>query len=59
MNVNGEQTGFNKEVTLSLTSFDEWDENITGLNSRDRTSFFIGLPTETDNSFQQCQNNHI
>ncbi|KAK8885983.1 hypothetical protein M9Y10_041442, partial [Tritrichomonas musculus] len=55
MNVNGEQTGFNKEVTASLVNFDEWNENTTGLYSNDRTSFFIGLPTETDNTFQQGQ----
>ena len=55
MNVNGEQTGFNKEVTLSLTNNDDWNEDTTGLYSYDHTSFFIGLPTETDNTFQQGQ----
>ena len=54
MNVNGEQTGFNKEVIQSLTNTATWD-NTTGLYSNDTTSFFIGLPTETDNTFQQGQ----
>ena len=54
MNVNGEQTGFNKEVVQSLTNTEDWNKT-TGRVSRDRTSFFIGLPTETDNTFQQGQ----
>ena len=52
MNMNGEQTGFNKEVTASLTNKDDYSQT-TGLFSDDRTSFFIGLPTETDNTYQQ------
>ena len=52
MNVNGEQTGFNKEVTQSLTST---LKDTPGNQSFDTTSFFIGLPTETDNTFQQGQ----
>ena len=54
MNVNGLQTGFNKEVVKSLCN-DESYEKVSGLYSDDRTSFFIGLPTETDNTFQQGQ----
>ena len=54
MNINGEQTGFNKEVVQSLTNTEDWNKT-TGRVSRDRTSFFIGLPTETDNTFQQGQ----
>ena len=54
MNINGEQTGFNKEVIQSLTNTDNCNVS-TGLISYDRTSFFIGLPTETDNTFQQGQ----
>ena len=54
MNVNGEQTGFNKEVIHSLTTNDDWMSR-DGLYSYDNTSFFIGLPTETDNTFQQGQ----
>ena len=54
MNVNGEQTGFNKEVVQSLLNDNEWDE-CDELYSYDTTSFFIGLPTETDNTFQQGQ----
>ena len=51
MNMNGEQSGFNKEVVASLTN------NLLGascgLYSNDRSSFFIALPTETDNTYQQ------
>ena len=54
MNVNGEQTGFNKEVIQSLTNGFRWDER-DELYSFECTSFFIGLPTETDNTFQQGQ----
>ena len=34
------------------------DEEPTGLYSHDCTNFFIGLPTETDNTFQQGQNSN-
>ena len=54
MNVNGEQTGFNKEVIQSLTCTDDWNAT-DELFSFENTSFFIGLPTETDNTFQQGQ----
>ena len=54
MNVNGLQTGFNKEVVKSLCNPETYDLDC-GLYSDDRTSFFIGLPTETDNTFQQGQ----
>ena len=54
MNVNADQTGFNKEVVNSLCNTK--DLNVTnGLTSNDRTSFFVGLPTETDNTYQQGQ----
>ena len=52
MNVNADQTGFNKEVVNSLCNTKDLLA-ANGLNSNDRTSFFIGLPTETDNCFQQ------
>lgn len=52
MNMNSTQSGFNKEVVASLTNSDAFTEN-TGLYSHDRTNFFIGLATETDNTFQQ------
>ena len=60
MNVNGEQTGFNKEVIQSLTfvpnqNVDEGSNTPRRHFSYDTTSFFIGLPTETDNTFQQGQ----
>ena len=54
MNVNGEQTGFNKEVVQSLTNTEDCRPSL-GRVSHDKTSFFIGLPTETDNTFQQGQ----
>lgn len=54
MNVNADQTGFNKEVVNSLCN--SKDLNVTNsLTSNERTSFFIGLPTETDATFQQGQ----
>ena len=52
MNMNGEQTGFNKEVVASLTN-DEVYNVRRGIYSNDCSSFFIGLPTETDNTYQQ------
>ena len=52
MNMNGEQTGFNKEVVASLCNKDDFDV-VAGNYSNDRSSFFIGLPTETDNTYQQ------
>lgn len=52
MNMNGEQSGFNKEVVTSLTNNELFSKTI-GNYSNDRTSFFIGLPTETDNTYQQ------
>ncbi len=52
MNMNSTQSGFNKEVVASLTNNDKYFDN-TGLYSNDRTNFFIGLATETDNTFQQ------
>ena len=51
MNMNGEQSGFNKEVVASLTN--DIFKKQSGVCSNDRTSFFIGLPTETDNTYQQ------
>ncbi|KAK8858344.1 hypothetical protein M9Y10_013447 [Tritrichomonas musculus] len=52
MNMNGEQSGFNKEVIASLANTKRYHDN-AGNYSNDRTSFFIGLPTETDNTYQQ------
>ena len=53
MNMNCDQTGFSKDVVASLTNTKEYNEDVYGLYSNDKTSFFIGLPTETDNTFQQ------
>ena len=52
MNMNGEQTGFNNEVIKSLANRLSHTYSL-GTYSGDKTSFFIGLPTETDNTFQQ------
>ena len=52
MNLNGSVSGLNKEVIRSLTTnFSE--TATTGVRSDEETSFFLGLPTETDNCFQQ------
>ncbi len=52
MNMNGGQSGFNKEVVASLTNDQPYARSI-GNYPDDRTSFFIALPTETDNTYQQ------
>ncbi len=52
MNMNGEQSGFNKEVVASLTNNNKFEKSL-GNHSNDRSSFFIALPTETDNTYQQ------
>ena len=52
MNMNGGQSGFNKEVVASLTNDHPYARSI-GNYPDDRTSFFIALPTETDNTYQQ------
>ncbi len=52
MNMNGEQSGFNKEVAASLTNKSGYNASLN-YYSNDRSSFFIGLPTETDNTYQQ------
>ena len=52
MNLNGSVSGLNKEVIRSLTT--NFSESVTrGVKSDEETSFFLGLPTETDNCFQQ------
>ena len=52
MNLNGSVSGLNKEVIRSLTT--NFSEAATlGVRSDEETSFFLGLPTETDNCFQQ------
>ena len=51
MNLNGSVSGLNKEVIRSLTT--DFGTSTLGVKSDEETSFFIGLPTETDNCFQQ------
>ena len=53
MNMNGEQTGFNKEVIASLCNNKKYNEEITGNYPDDKSSFFIGFATETDGTYQQ------
>ena len=65
LNVNGGQVGFNKDVLESITHVGYAD---TAANTRtniendtyphDRTNFLIGLPAETDNTFQQGQHSN-
>ena len=52
MNLNGSISGLNKEVIRSLNTKNSITAT-TGVNSDEETSFFIGVPTETDNCFQQ------
>ena len=52
MNMNGEQTCFNNDVVKSLANRLSHTHSL-GTYSGDKISFFIGLPTETDNTFQQ------
>lgn len=64
ININGGQVGFNKEVLDSLThvGYADTDAHTAALEldtyPHDRTNFFIGLPTETDNTFQQGQHSN-
>ena len=57
MNVNGLQTGFNKDVFNSLINDGNYNDS-TDTYSHDCTNFFVGLPTETDNTFQQGQSSN-
>lgn len=49
--MNGEQSGFNRDVIVSLTN-DSKSEKQLKVCSNDRSSFFIGLPKETNNTYQ-------
>ena len=50
MNTNNDLMGFNTDVMRSLTAT---SIESTGVRSNDTTNFFIGVPTETDFTFQQ------
>jgi hypothetical protein len=54
LNVNCNSVGLNKEVLQSILMNDT-DDAGKGRNSRDCSSFLIGIPTETDGTFQQGQ----
>lgn len=49
--MNGEQSGFNRDVIVSLTN-DSKSEKQLKVCSNDRSSFFIGLPKETNNAYK-------
>jgi hypothetical protein len=56
MNMNNDSQSFNKEVARSLTYHVVNDDmSVTGYYSSDLTNFFIGIPVETDHTFQQWQ----
>ena len=52
MNLNGSVSGLNKEVIRSLNTKNSESATV-GVKSDEETSFFLGVPTETDNCFQQ------
>jgi hypothetical protein len=54
LNVNCNSVGLNKEVLNSIIMNDNKD-SAAGRVLRDRSSFLIGIPTETDGTFQQGQ----
>jgi hypothetical protein len=54
VNLNNDTTGMNREVLNSFTLSTDVSRLDTN-TSLDCTHFFIGLPTETDNTFQQGQ----
>jgi hypothetical protein len=54
VNLNNDTSGMNIEVINSLAHATKADQSL-GFRSLDCTSFFIGMPTETDNTFQQGQ----
>ena len=60
MNLNGSVSGLNKEVIRSLVTKNSETQTL-GVKSDEETSFFLGLPTETDNCFQQgrCYTNNV
>ena len=58
LNVNSDLVCLNKAVMKSMVDTEKYtkdDVNSDGLCSNDATNFLIGLPTETDNTFQQGQ----
>jgi hypothetical protein len=50
--MNNDSQGFNEEVMKSLTLPNN-DEELIGWKSNDITNFFIGIPVETDHTYQQ------
>ena len=59
LNVNSDLVCLNKAVMKSMIDttddYSKDDINSDGLKSNDTSNFLIGLPTETDNTFQQGQ----
>ena len=54
-NVNNDLTGFNKDVIKSLANSAATE---TGFTSYDTSNFILGIPTSTDNTFQQGQSSN-
>jgi hypothetical protein len=54
LNVNSNSIGLNRELLNSVLLCDNATAS-TGVISADATSFLIGIPTETDDTFQQGQ----
>jgi hypothetical protein len=54
VNLNGDSFGLSTDVLLSLAHATTAAKTV-GFRSLDATNFFIGIPTETDNTFQQGQ----
>jgi hypothetical protein len=55
--MNNDSQGFNEEVMRSIVLPPEDPPLVTatGIKSNDITNFFMGIPVETDNTFQQGQ----
>jgi hypothetical protein len=54
LNMNNDSQGFNEEVMKSLVLVNDSDA-VEGNHSNDITNFFIGIPVETNHTFQQGQ----
>ena len=58
LNVNSDLVCLNKDVMKSMIDIEKYTKdniNSDGLTSKDTSNFLLGLPTETDNTFQQGQ----
>jgi hypothetical protein len=55
LNMNNDSQGFNAEVMKSIVLPPVLELTTTGNKSNDITNFFMGIPVETDHTFQQGQ----